>query len=307
MPFKPYVRIVPNKFASGHWQWNTQIHRLKYIGPYYRQRLNALNIYTIDDFINHIANVIYEDNQNNVLDRVLASIASITMNERRYQCTQNNYLPRPVNRFAFNILSDVLDYGRQVQRHPALMHLPPNIAGQFICNWNEGTDVAADGAASFCNYTPDYGSVGDNAYAMRTCPCLSDANQCNANPNCMWINGEPSGCIPRHTRYDERRNAPDVFPFAGDWNLHGVPDNEHRAPGTSYITIPQNQGPGRAGVGAFVIPGVYEEEEEPAPHNWESPTGHTYTSQGLRRSWRHQQPFGSISVNGRRRSSRRRR
>ncbi len=237
MPYRPYRRIV------GPVRWNDPVTTLRYIGPYYAEILENFEVITLRDVVVYFSfralEAIVEPSPE---DYMFEKFAELTRNRNAQTC-QEGYLPRPINRMAFNALVDLVDYAIQ---HPAEFNDPEvllrfddldlNLAGVLACRMNEGHEPSDD-PQFLCNKVPLMGNVGDEPEirSMRRCPCIDNAEACNGD--CTWTD---NACISRYADLNRHNYAPDVPPYRGDWTTDV---NAPTRPGTRYVMA----GHGRAG------------------------------------------------------------
>lgn len=243
MPYKPYKRFIETQFNNNRLNWNSNVNQLKNIGNFFTQRLNALQIYNLQQLVEYVVNQVNSMIQGTKIRKFQIVIGQLTENARRHKCGINNYLIRPLNRFAFNTLVDLVDYAKTNLPTINPQHISANLATKLICNFNEGTtrnNNQNNNNGAFCQVSDIRGNVGDSddVNAMRYCPCNSTQQSCQSNTNCKWHN---RACIPRHTKY--HRAAKDVPGYAGEWDPTG--NLEHTRPNTRYVSVPH--GPGRRG------------------------------------------------------------
>ena len=145
----------------------------------------------------------------------------------------------------------MIDHARAsayTQNNVNAAQLPANLARNLICRWNEGLRPRAvwDHTVPFCQRQGGRGSAGPNpgARGMRHCPCITTQAQCNAANECTWLAGQ-NACVGTQSRHDRGHWAHDVAPYAGDWNVAGMPPpNAVRNNARFVQMIP---GPGRGG------------------------------------------------------------
>jgi hypothetical protein len=234
MPHRPYRRM------QGPVQWNAPVSTLRYIGPYFAGILQNQNINSLLDVVLYFLMRTEEAIDTDFPERYLfQKFAELTRNQNAQTC-QDGYLPRPINRMAFNALVDLVDYAR---RHPGEFDNPEylapfdllnfNLAPTLLCRMNEGQGPSQD-PQFMCNKVPLMGNVGDEPEitSMRRCPCINNADACNGD--CVW---SENACISRIADYDNRNYAPDIPPFSGDWYQF----NGQVRPGTHYVAAGQNR------------------------------------------------------------------
>ena len=238
MPHRPYRRM------QGPVQWNAPISTLRYIGPYFAGILQNQDINSLLDVVLYFSVRAEEAVNTDFPERYLfQKFAELTRNQNAQTC-QDGYLPRPINRMAFNALVDLVDYAiRHPDQFDNVEFLEPfdllnfNLAPTLLCRMNEGQGESQD-PQLMCDKIPFMGNVGDEPEitSMRHCPCINNINACNGD--CVW---SENACISRIADYDNRNYAPDIPPFSGDWyqNNNGQPLTAR--PGTRYVLAGQNR------------------------------------------------------------------
>lgn len=271
MPFKPFTRVIRAAFLAHTLTWTSPVRKIKYIGPYLETNLNNQNIHTVFDVVNYVDQIVVgmpgQASAQQILDTIRNSVGHLVRNNRGHQCTQM-YLARPLNRFGFNVLIDLLDYAKtrkQATPHANwlnaldLTRVPLNLIAKLLCEFNEGLAFDATNYNTPCRKTPARGSVGaePSVQAMRRCPCITNAANCNGP--CLWTADNGGACVARYARARDFRQARDINGFVGDWDPSAVPLPGHRRPTARYVRRPADP------TGAFfALPLVQEASDEEA-------------------------------------------
>lgn len=236
-----------SNFSTNSFDWDSDVEWLKYIKTYFGDELRKKNIYKLGDVVNAVLVAVEAAPQNPPEETIRDLVGSWTINKHAHECRSNDYLPRPVNRFAFNALIDLVDFARDDDysdngRNAA--DLPDDLAGNLICDWNEGLttnpnwDFAQPDQEPFCHRATGRGSAGPHrgAVGMRRCPCLGQ-EQCVKDNNCQWL-GSHSACVGRDSRRNRGHPAPDIQNYAGDRKGGPAPTAMQRRPNSRYVPTP---------------------------------------------------------------------
>ena len=264
---KEFIRTAPHLFANGNVNWNSDVGNLKYIGGQYAGILQQLNIDTVGEVVEAAVDAVQQAAQAQPEDVIFDLIGGWTRNARAHSChgKNKNYLVRPINRFAFNALVDVVDYAQSVgynQNGYNASTLPNNLASTLICDNNEGLQMNPnwDHQTPFCNRVAGRGSAGTHAGAvgMRKCPCLGQQD-CQSNVNCTWL-APHNACVGSQSMLNRGHRARDVGNFVGDWKGGAVPPQANqRRPNARYVPMPA--GPQRGGH-TFALPLLDDTDSE---------------------------------------------